>query len=853
MKKSKLLTLILVSVILLQLLFYTNLAGVDARPFHFPSHSCCRYCILDYVQISPETATISAGQWQTFTLTAYGKFGNSWDISHYPPVVWSIDSGDGTYVWAGNSVQVTKAGTWTITATYGCKTATASLTVTPATAQSELDYLVISPTLATIAAGSSQSYSATATDLFGNSWDVTNEISALNGWGIALEAGGTWNGAVYTSEKAGVWMVTATYLTKTATATLNVTTGVSPSNLAYITASVSPNSISAPETTTGTATAYDTFGNSWDISTLASWSILEEGDGGSWTNNIYTSQNAGVYTVQASYGGKTATTSLSVTHSTNPAYLDHISIAPKESTVNAGVSQAYTAMAYDTFGNSWSVIADYSSQSSNIAVSGNSVYSNVSGVYTITGTYSGKSDTAKLNVVGHLPTIVTLSVSPKTAMIPAGSAVSYAAIASDGYNTWDVTSIVTWSIDAEAGGSWNQNTGEYTTANAGTWTIKAALEKLSDTAALTVTANPELLSYIVVSPKSVAVAAGGSQSFTVAAYDQFGNSLGDVTASTRFSVPGASVSGNSVAANVVGDYHVTATYSGLTDTSNLQVTGYTVKFIQNGLQSGTSWSIRFGGQLYSSSTDTITINNVSALSYSWSTQNPIVNGQTRYSTSQTSGNIAVSGPLTQHIEYLKQYLVSYQATGSALSVSVPSPEWVNSGGAASGVFPEQIINEAQDTRCSFVGDDRPKTITQPTVITGDYLTQYKVTFQQTGLLSDAKGTVLTVAGVPKEYSDFPIIQWVDEGTQLAFSFEISVASTTTDTVYALTDTNVVSPIVIDEPTLIQGNYAPQISTSLSLVLIFVLLATILTALLMLGYRRRKMKTEQEIDAAANKF
>jgi hypothetical protein len=123
---------------------------------------------------------------------------------------------------------------------------------------------------------------------------------------------------------------------------------------------VNPTTIAAPGTVTGTATAFDSFGNSWDISTLSTWSIPAANDGGSWAQNIYTSKIAGTYTIQAGYQGKTATASLTVTHATDPAYLDHIVIAPKTATVKAGVSQSYTATAYDTFGNSWTVDAAYS-------------------------------------------------------------------------------------------------------------------------------------------------------------------------------------------------------------------------------------------------------------------------------------------------------------------------------------------------------------------------------------------------------------------------------------------------------------------------------------------------------------
>jgi hypothetical protein len=847
----------------------------------------------------------------------------------------------------------------------------------------------------TIAAGSTQSYTATATDSYGNSWDVTADISSANGWSISPGANGSWNGATYTSATAGQWTVTANYLDKIATATLTVTHATNQGQLAYITASVNPTTVAAPNAVTGIATAYDSLGNSWDISALAVWSIPAGGDGGSWSGNIYTSNTAGTYIVQAAYRGKTATASLTVTHATDVAYLDHIVIAPNTATVNAGVSQTYTATAYDTFGNSWTVDAVYSCPSSNVVISGSSVYSNVDGVYTITGTFEDKSDTATLTVTGHLTTIESITVAPKTVSISAGSSQGFTATASDGYNTWDVTGQVTWSINSTAGGSWDQSSGTYTSANAGTWTVQATNGALFDTATLTVNANSALPGKIVISPSTSTVKAGTSQNYTATAYDQFGNSLGDVTSSTTFTAPGATVTSNSVTSNKVGLFNITATYNGLTAGANLTVTGYTVTFTENGLQTGTSWNITFGGQDYASSTDTITIDDASALSYSWSTSSSIQNSQTRYLAAQTSGSLLIPSQLTQNIDYSTQYLVTYAATGNVLSVSVPAAEWVNSGGQATGSFQTQVTNGAQDTRCSFVSDNRPSTITQPTTITGTYQTQYylavssaygsangsgwynsestatvslssaqvsggsgiqyafadwsgdasgttlttivlmdspktataswntqymvtyvavgnalpitvpsnewvnagsaaqgkfpstvansadntqcvflsdnrpqsitaptkitgtyqtkyKVTFSQTGISSDAKGTILTVLSTPENYSQLADTSWYNNGTQLTFSFKAAVSTTNANKQYTLTGVNATSPLVIDVSTAIQGSYKTQLSTSLYLIFIIVLIIFAITtaALLMLRSRGINKKKQQNLNEAA---
>jgi hypothetical protein len=92
-----------------------------------------------------------------------------------------------------------------------------------------------------------------------------------------------------------------------------------------------------------------------------------------------------------------------------------------------------------------------------------------------------------LTVTGHMAA-TSVAVSPETPSVAAGSEQAFIATASDGYNSWVVTDAVTWSIDeAGHGGSWDQSTGTYTSAMAGTWTVRATLGSISDTSILTVT------------------------------------------------------------------------------------------------------------------------------------------------------------------------------------------------------------------------------------------------------------------------------------------------------------------------------------------------------------------------------
>ena len=1115
------------------------------KQYHSGQHSA-----LDHITISPKTSTIVAGQSQTYSATAYDQHGNSWSVSTNPGIVWSINSGAGTFVWTGSSVQVTKAGTWIVTATYKGKSDTASLTVTHANVN-KLDHITASVNPGTVEAPNTVVGTATAYDIYGNSWD----ISSLATWSIPVgNDGGSWTKNVYTSHTAGTYAVQASYYGKLATASLTVTHSTNPSNLASISISPPQSSVAAGQTQSYTATATDTYGNSWDITSAVSaaqgWSITF-GAGGSWNGATYTSQVAGSWTVTAVYLTMTAAARLTV--NANHALLSQIIINPHNANTVAGGSQSFTVEAYDQFGNdlgdvtasatftvnnititrnqeaatavgSYTVVATYQgltdtatlnvaagpldyiviSPQSPIAsagtpvtfstagfdqygndlgpvsasysvsaspITGNQVTETIVGQYLITATHDGMSDSTTLTIIAAAFDHVTISpvnasilagtvqaytvssydqynnyigdvtasasftvsgvsipantvsetaagsynveasyggqtasttltvtvapldyitLSPASSSIAAGQSQTYSVTAYDSYgNSWDITSAVSgangWSISIGAGGSWNQATGTYTSTNAGTWTVTATLGELSATATLIVNANPALLDHITINPKTPTITAG-SQSFTVTAYDQFGNSLGDVTTQATFDAPGASVTGNTVTSGNAGSYTVTATYSGLTDTASLTVTGYTVTFAESGLPTGTSWSITFAATVYSSTTATITINELSAQSYSWSTSSNVQNGQTRYITAETSASLSIPSQLTQSIDYSTQYLVTYSTTGNVLLVSVPAAEWVNASGQATGLFPTQVINEAQDTRCNFISDNRPESITQPTTITGtyqtqyyltvislysttsgegwydsgsiataslssakisggsnvqyvfsnwsgdasgtaltcsiiminpktataswntqylvtyavtgnvltinvptnewvsyggtaqgkfvptvvnsanntqclflndnrtqsitqpttitgEYQTQYKITFNQTGVQSDAKGTIVTISDIPEDYSQLANINWVDNGTQLTFSFEAKVATTSANKVYSLTSVNASSPVTIEKPTYIQGTYKAQNSSSLYTILEFALIifAFITVSVSLLTYRRRRKK------------
>ncbi len=114
----------------------------------------------------------------------------------------------------------------------------------------------------------------------------------------------------------------------------------------------------------------------------------------------------------------------------------------------------------------------------------------------------------------------------------------------------------------------------YTDSKAGTPTITAAATDLTS-ATQTVTINAAALDHITLSPASAIITAGDSQSYTAEAYDAYGNDLGDVTASTTFSLLdpiSGSCTGASCAPTTAGDYSVAGSLGGKIASASLTVT-----------------------------------------------------------------------------------------------------------------------------------------------------------------------------------------------------------------------------------------------------------------------------------------
>jgi uncharacterized repeat protein (TIGR02543 family) len=304
------------------------------------------------ITVTPPSATIPVGATQQYTATAHYSDGSSQDITTI--VDWSVGGGGTIGLNTGLFTGITVGGPFPVTATLGLISGTAEVTVI---AHGELVSITVDPANATIPVGATQQYTATGHDAYGNAWDITTVVT----WSV--DGGGTIgpNTGLFTgTTPGGPFTVTATWSVSTLAVTRALADISGTAEVIVIAHGdllsiiVDPPSATIPVGATQQyiATGYDTYGNYWDITTIADWSV-----GGGGTIGLNTGLFTGItvggpFPVTATLGLISGTAQVTVIAH---GELVSITVNPPSATINVGATQQYTATGHDAYGNSWDI------------------------------------------------------------------------------------------------------------------------------------------------------------------------------------------------------------------------------------------------------------------------------------------------------------------------------------------------------------------------------------------------------------------------------------------------------------------------------------------------------------------
>ncbi len=477
-----------------------------------------------------------------------------------------------------------RAGSAAITATAMALSGKATVTVTTAT----LNTIEVSPTNPILPVPGMQTFKATGIYSDGSNSDLTSQVT----WSVSNPAVLNISNLVgsqgmATTTAPGMAVVTATLGTQSGTTSVTVGSAV------LMTIGVTPGIGSAPRGTTQVfkATGAYSDGTMQDITNTVAWSAVNGAVASvsnvAPTRGLATGLTAGTTAIQATLNGVTGTAQLTVSDATATT----LTIAPKAGTVANATKSQYTATAMFSDGSNKDVttLTSWSTADATVAVVSNSAGSIgeltalKGGATDVTGTFQGKTDTARVTVSNA--TLASISIMPATAMMVSGQRQNLTAqgILSDG-TMQDLTTQVTWSSENTMVATASNATGakgQVTAVAAGTTNIKASFSGKDGTAMITV--SVPTLSSLSVGPILPTRRLGQNVNFSASAIFSNGTSMPVTltTAWTSSNMGVATIAMNGQATCVAqGTTTITGVYMAVMDSTTLTCSNPTIVSVQ---------------------------------------------------------------------------------------------------------------------------------------------------------------------------------------------------------------------------------------------------------------------------------
>ena len=481
---------------------------------------------------------------------------SSWDLTD--------SSGQITGTWTAG----TQIGLGTLEIVSGTVSGTASIALTAGA----LTTITVAPNFITVTAAATTTFSATGTDVYSNVVSITPTWTT-NGGSIDA-ATGVFTAPIMVTN--GI-VITATDGTISGTAMANIV--AESLNSIVITPSAAP--VVAGTVFTFTAAGLDQHNNSVPITPI-------------WTTNGGSINAAtGVFTAPTAVTNGIVITATDGAIS-GTAMANIVAGAPFTVTLNAsspsqtvGASSALTATVVDQYGNAVSDATPVTfaanignpippaSTSNGMATS--AITSTLAGTAHITATSDSVSGSTIVIFTPGSPVTVTLNASPPSQTVGASSALTATVVDQYGNAVSDATP-VTFAANIgnpipPASTSNGMATSAITSTLAGTAHITATSVGRSGSAS--VVFNPGAPHTLMLQPPTAVISAGTKITYTASALDVYGNSIGDVTSGTTFSIApaaGGSFAGNAVTPTVKNTWIVTGTIGTASDTATLIVT-----------------------------------------------------------------------------------------------------------------------------------------------------------------------------------------------------------------------------------------------------------------------------------------
>ena len=418
--------------------------------------------------------------------------------------------------------------------------------------------LKVVPHAATVSSGSNVSLVASALDSHGNSlsgravsWTTSNSnVASISTTGVV------------TAAKIGYATITATSEGVTAASRVHVTTG----GVAVVAVAPASIGLAAGGTQALAVTLTDAAGNVLPAATVR-WSSTNKNVATVSTSGVVTARRVGTSTVSASANGVSGQASVVV----SAAGIKSIAVSPVSFTLVTSGTRQLSASLTDASGNAISgqTVAWSSSNSSVATVSSSGLVTAVhSGNANITASAGGASANAAVTVSAG--TVSTVSVTPGSASLVAGTTQQLVANLTDNSGSAVTGQTVSWkSSDASIVSV--SSSGVATAAHTGSAVVSATAGAVSGQSTVTVSAGP--LANVTVTPASGTVQQGKTMQLAASFTDVAGNPVPATSlAWTSSNTANAAVtSAGLVTGMSAGSANVTATANGKSKSAAITV------------------------------------------------------------------------------------------------------------------------------------------------------------------------------------------------------------------------------------------------------------------------------------------
>ena len=517
---------------------------------------------LNSIAVSPANASMPLGTMQQFTATGTFSDGTTQDITG--TVNWGSSNSNVASITVSGLAMARNLGTVTIQALSGSINGTTSASVNAA----NLASIAILPGNVTIAASTSQQFSAIGTFNDGGTRDLTAQATwTSSDTGIAKPGGAS---GLMKAVSPGSAVITATLGSVGASVTLNV------SNATIVSISVTPvNRTIAPGTrlsfvATGTfsdsSTQFITRDVTWASDNVAVATVRPVA--------VVTAVGPGTANIIATFNNVTGSSPLNVSSAT----LTSIAVNPSSTVLAPASTVAYSAIGTFSDGSIQTItsVVTWSSSAPAVAsiTSGGVVTGQSAGTATITAQFGSVSGTA--GVVVESSPLISVQVSPTSAAVAEQTAVQFRAIGTFGDgSTQDLTGSASWTSSPASVATVSNSAGSKGVASGvapGSASITALFAGEVGTASLSVT-NATLTS-LTITPSAPSIPLGDSQQFTATGNFSDGTTQ-NLTSQVTWTSSNVNVAtfGGSGLANTAGrgTTTITASMNGVTGNTTLTV------------------------------------------------------------------------------------------------------------------------------------------------------------------------------------------------------------------------------------------------------------------------------------------